>query len=386
MRTPEEELETIREAGLWRQLRPVEATDGPRVTLEGRTYLNFSSNDYLGLSRHPALAEAARLATERFGTGSTASRLICGSLAPHHELEECIAALKETEAALAFSSGYATAVGTITALAGKDDILILDKLCHASLVDGARLSGATIRIFPHNNLDRLEQLLERSTEKLSAQGRIIVMTESVFSMDGDVAPLEEIIALKKRFGILCLLDEAHALGVLGPRGLGLAEELGLQQSVDLQLGSLGKAAGCSGGYLAASRTVIDLLINKARSFIYSTAPIPAQAAAATTALRLISTEEGTTLRGHLRERLDEFSSLTGSAMAATSIIPVPCGDNADALAAAESLRSAGLLVPAIRYPTVPRGQARLRITLSAAHDSRDVAALAEAVNSLPNRV
>ena len=384
MRTPEEELETIRQAGLWRELRPVEAIDGPRVTLEGSTYLNFSSNDYLGLSHHPSLAEAARLATERFGTGSTASRLICGSLAPHHELEECLASLKETEAALAFSSGYATAVGTITALAGKDDILILDKLCHASLVDGARLSGATMRIYPHNNLDRLEHLLERSVEKLPAQGRIIVMTESVFSMDGDLAPLEDIIALKKRFGFLLLLDEAHGLGVLGPRGLGLAEELGLQQSVDLQMGTLGKAAGSSVGYLAASRAVIDLLINKARSFIYSTAPVPAQAAAATAALRLISSDEGRSLRARLQEHLEAFSSLTGTPKPSSAIIPVPCGENPEALAAADALRSAGLLVPAIRFPTVPRGQARLRITLSAVHDSHEITTLAEAVNSLPN--
>ena len=383
MRTPDEELDTIRQAGLWRELRPVQAVHGPRVTLDGREFLNFSSNDYLGLAQHPALAEAARLAIDKFGTGSTASRLICGSLAPHHDLEDCIASLKHTEAALAFATGYATAVGTLTALAGKNDILILDKLCHASLVDGARLSGATIRVFPHNNLHRLEQLLQGATAKIAPTGRIIVVTESVFSMDGDLAPLAEIIALKEHFGVLLLLDEAHALGVLGPRGLGLAEHLGLQNRVDLHMGTLGKGAGASGGYLAASRPFIDLLINKARSFIYSTAPVPAQAAAATAALQLISSDQGHTLRERLRTNLADLATLLGSAKPASAIVPVPCGTNESALQAADTLHQAGLLAPAIRFPTVPRGQARLRVTLSAAHEPQDVATLAAALNSLP---
>jgi 8-amino-7-oxononanoate synthase len=385
MRTPEEELEAIRQAGLWRQLRQIEAIEGPRLTIEGKSYLNFSSNDYLGLARHPALCSAAKGALDRFGTGSAASRLICGSLAPHHELEECIASLKGTEAALTFATGYATAVGALTSLAGKNDVLILDKLCHASLVDGARLSGATLRVYPHNNLEKLEHLLQQSSDKLSPDGRIIVVTESVFSMDGDLAPLEDIIALKERFGALLLLDEAHALGVLGPHGLGLAEELELQGRIDLQMGTLGKAAGTSGGYLAANRAVIDLLINKARPFIYSTAPVPAQAAAAKAALQLIASPEGNTLRQQLRDRLQEFSTHTNCPLPRSAIVPIPCGDNDSALAASESLRSAGILVPAIRFPTVPRGQARLRVTLSAAHDAQDIATLCSALAQLPDQ-
>ncbi|MDB4452182.1 8-amino-7-oxononanoate synthase [Akkermansiaceae bacterium] len=261
-----EELDHLREKGLLRNLRRVSSPARPLVTIGGRELVNFSSNDYLGLSRHPALIEAASDALLKYGTGSTASRLVCGSLDIYHELEETIAQLKKTEAALSFANGYATAMGTIPALVGKGDTVILDKLSHACLIDAAKLSDATLRVFPHNDLAKLERLLGTAT------GRVLVVTESVFSMDGDLAPLAEIVELKERFGALLLLDEAHAIGVLGPTGQGLAEALGAQEKVDFQMGTLGKAIGSAGGYLAASQEWIDLLINKARSFIYSTAP------------------------------------------------------------------------------------------------------------------
>ncbi|MDB4392874.1 8-amino-7-oxononanoate synthase [Akkermansiaceae bacterium] len=263
-----EELDHLREKGLLRNLRRVSSPARPLVTIGGRELVNFSSNDYLGLSRHPALVEAASDALLKYGTGSTASRLVCGSLDIYHELEETIAQLKKTEAALSFANGYATAMGTIPALVGKGDTVILDKLSHACLIDAAKLSDATLRVFPHNDLAKLERLLGTAT------GRVLVVTESVFSMDGDLAPLAEIVELKERFGALLLLDEAHAIGVLGPTGQGLAEALGAQEKVDFQMGTLGKAIGSAGGYLAASQEWIDLLINKARSFIYSTAPHP----------------------------------------------------------------------------------------------------------------
>lgn len=384
MRSPEDELDAIRQAGLWRSLRPVGQVNGVQLTTEGRTTLNFCSNDYLGLSRHPALTEAACEATKRHGTSAGSSRLLCGSLPPHHELEELIASLKQCEAALSFSSGYACALGTLTTLARKGDLLILDKLCHASLVDGARLSGATLRVFPHNGLDKLARLLRAGRDSIGPDGRIIVVTESVFSMDGDLCRLPEIIALKEEVGALLLLDEAHAIGVLGPHGMGLAEQLGVQDRIDLQLGTLGKGAGAAGGYLAASRATIDLLINQARSFVYSTAPMPAQAAAATVGLRIISSPEGAALRTRLWDRLREFSGQTGTALPTSAILPIPCGTNASALAAADTLRSAGFLVPAIRFPTVPRGQARLRLSLSAAHEPDELRALTSALNALHN--
>src|SRR5690606_36031075 len=203
---------------------------------------------------------------------SGASRLVCGTMAAHLRLEEKIAALKRTEAAITYSSGYAAATGSLPALCGKGDIILLDKLCHASLIDGARLSGATLRIFPHNDLDRLESHLRWSARRIDHDGRILVVTESVFSMDGDLAPLAGIVECKERHGALLLVDEAHALGVLGPRGRGLAAALGLEGRVDFQMGTFSKAVGLSGGYLCGDRAMIDLLVNRARSFIYSTAP------------------------------------------------------------------------------------------------------------------
>jgi len=382
MRRPEDELDHLRESGLLRGLRRIDAGDGRTVTIDDACHLNFSSNDYLGLSRHPALREAAARALRDWGTGSTASRLICGSLAPHHALEETIAGLKGTEAALAFSTGYATALGATTALAGKGDTIILDKLSHASLVDGARLSGATIRVFPHNNLDKLERLLATTRARAAGDSRILVVTESVFSMDGDLAALAEIIALKEQHGALLLLDEAHAIGVLGATGQGLAEARGLQPRIDLQLGTLGKAVGSAGGYMATSRALADLMVNRSRSLIYSTAPPPAQAAAAEAGLRLIASPEGASLRERLRGHLQRFAKLTGTPAPRSAIVPVILGTNEDALGASRALLDAGLLVPAIRYPTVPRNSARLRITISAAHDTGDIDTLAAGINSL----
>ena len=367
-----------------RRLRPVEAVNPPFLAVAGRELLNFSSNDYLGLSLHPALKEAAAEATARFGTGSTASRLVCGSLAVHHELEDTIARRKGTEAALSFSSGFATAVGTITSLAGSGDTVILDKLSHASLIDGARQSGATLRVYPHNHLGKLERLLASAREKTSSKGRIVVVTESVFSMDGDRAALPGIVDLKERFGALLLLDEAHAVGVLGPSGQGLAEELGLADRVELQMGTLGKAVGSAGGYVAAKRDTIDLLVNRARSLIYSTAPPPAQAAAARAGLDLIVSDEGAGRRDRLWERLREFADRCRLPAPQSAILPLILGTNEAALAAAEQLLEAGFLVPAMRYPTVPRETARLRITISAAHRPEHLEALAKALEALQN--
>jgi len=369
MPSPAESLRQLAAEGLLRGQRPLDSPTGVQVVRDGRTLWNFASNDYLGLARHPEIEAALIEGVRRFGAGAAASRLVCGTLPPHRLLEEALAGAKQSEAALTFSSGFATALGVIPAVVGKADFVILDKLSHACLVDAARLSGATIRVFPHNDLGKLERLLVATRAK-SPAARILVATESVFSMDGDLCPLREIVNLTETHDALLLLDEAHGFGVLGEHGMGLAEQENLQQRVTFQMGTLSKAAGLSGGYLAASRDWIDLLTNRARSFIYSTAPPPALAHAAIASLALIRSVEGKSLRAKLQENITRLSPQS------TPVIPKVLGSNEAALAAAANLEQAGFLVPAIRYPTVPRGTARLRISLSAAHSAETILRLA----------
>ena len=384
-------LADLRQQGLHRELRRVESAAGTRIAIGGQTFLNFSANDYLGLAGHPALKEAAVQAIGKFGAGAGASRLICGSLAPFHELEDALAAFKKTEAALTFSTGYAAAVGTITALAGKDDIIILDKLVHACIVDAARLSGAKLRIFAHNDLNDLEDKLKWGTAEsrhpASAPRHILVVTESIFSMDGDAAPLREIVALKEKYGAWLMVDEAHATGVLGEKGRGLADDLGVSSQIEIQMGTLGKAIGVSGGFICGSRVLVDYLINRARSFIFSTAPVPAAAGAAHAGIILIQSAEGETRRARLRERIAELRIGIGNPAAGISsaILPLIIGDEAEAVAVATRLRAQGIFVPAIRYPTVARGAARLRLTLTAAHAAHDVATLVRALGQIAGR-
>ncbi|MEO5721452.1 MAG: 8-amino-7-oxononanoate synthase, partial [Chthoniobacterales bacterium] len=259
-----EQLQALRARSLHRKLREIGTAQGPEVKIVGRQLVNFSSNDYLGLANDSLLREAATAAIAEFGVGAGASRLISGTQSPHIQLETAIARWKGTPAALTFSSGYAAAVGTIPSLVGKRDVILLDKLAHASLIDGAKLSGATIRVFPHNHLGKLESHLEWAHRE-HPEGRLLVVTESVFSMDGDRAPLRELIGLKKRFGAILLLDEAHAVGVIGANGRGLAHELELTRQVEVQMGTLSKALGVSGGYICGSRSLIEWLVNRARS-------------------------------------------------------------------------------------------------------------------------
>ena len=369
MPSPAESLRQLEAEGLLRGQRPLDSPAGAQVIRDGRTLWNFASNDYLGLARHPQIEAALIDGVQRFGAGAAASRLVCGTLPPHRLLELALAEAKQSAAALTFSSGFATALGVIPAVVGKSDFVFLDKLSHACLVDAARLSGATLRVFPHNNMGKLERLLV-STRAKSPAARILVATESVFSMDGDLCPLREIVNLTETHDALLLLDEAHGFGVLGEHGMGLAEQENLQQRITFQMGTLSKAAGLSGGYLAASRDWIDLLTNRARSFIYSTAPPPALAHAAIASLTLIRSAEGKSLRTKLQQNIARLASQS------TPIIPKVLGSNEAALAAAADLEQAGFLVPAIRYPTVPRGTARLRISLSAAHSAEAILRLA----------
>lgn len=375
-------LAAIREQNLYRELWRVDSARSPRLQAGGKTFLNFSSNDYLGLAGHPSLAEAAIKAVEQFGAGAGASRLVCGSLAPFHELEEALAAFKKTPAALAFSTGYATATGTLAALAGKDDVVILDKLVHACIVDGARLSGAKLRVFAHNDLDSLEDKLKWARQH--SGGEIYIVTESVFSMDGDAAPLREIVALKEKYGARLMVDEAHATGIIGAHGRGLADQLGLNRQVEIQMGTLGKALGAAGGYICGSRELIEFLINRARTLIFSTAPTPASAAAATAAIRIVQSAEGDQRRTKLFERVGQLTAKLkpSGSLHPSAIVPLILGDENRAVDAAARLRQQGLFVPAIRYPTVARGAARLRITLTAQHSPEDVSQLAAALETL----
>ena len=365
------------EQRLQRALRWLEDSKGTEVLWEGRRLVNFSSNDYLGLSQHPKLKEAAAEAANRWGAGAGAARLICGTLPAHRDLESAIARFKGTAGALSFGSGYAAAVGTICALVSSDDVVVVDKLVHASLVDGARLSGAQLRVFKHNDVEDLERIVKWAREKLGSRARVLIATESVFSMDGDCAPLREIVELKERFGAWLMVDEAHALGVLGKGRRGLAEELGVADRIEVQMGTLGKAVGSSGGFIAGSEVLIDHLVNSARSFIFSTAPGPAAVAAARAGIEVIASEEGERLRAKLIENVQTIAKGSRSA-----IVPIMLGEEERALAAAAKMKDAGFLVPAIRYPTVARGKARLRVTLSAVHTPEQIEGLLGALHGL----
>jgi 8-amino-7-oxononanoate synthase len=383
-----DELEALRARSLDRHLREISSAQGSEIEIAGRRFINFSSNDYLGLANDPRLREAVVAAVKDFGVGAGASRLISGTQSPHLALERALAQWKRTEAALCFSSGYAAALGTIPAVVTKNDVLLLDKLCHASLIDGAKLSGAVLRVFPHNQVGKLESHLEWARRKHAGK-RVLIVTESVFSMDGDRAPLRELVQLKKRFGALLMLDEAHAVGVIGSNGRGLAAAENLNDDVDIQMGTLSKAFGASGGYICGSRTLIEWLINRARSFIYSTAPPPAVAGIALAAVDFLASPEGEERRLLLWERIRLMQDLLPRSeldkehsAASSAIFPWIAGDEKAAFNLAGALQSEGFLVPAIRYPTVAKGAARLRITVTAAHEAAQIRALCETIKRL----
>ena len=375
------ELHRIEADGLKRSLRTVEPLDRAGMRCGSAELINFSSNDYLGLAAHPDLRKAAAEALDRSGSGAGASRLICGTRPEHELLEEALARFKRAEAALSFSTGYAAALGAIPALAGAKDVIILDKLCHASLVDGARLSGAVIRVFPHSDVAKLARHLAWARDKYP-ESRVLVIVESVYSMDGDCAPLREIVELKERYGAWLFVDEAHGVGVLGEHGRGLADELGVGDRIEVQMGTLGKALGSAGAYLCGSAKLRDFLINRARSFIFSTAPPAHCAAASRAAVELLEKPEGEALRRKLWENLATFSAATEMAKPASAIVPVIIGGELAAVSASGTLQEQGFFVPAIRYPTVSRGAARLRLAFSALHEAKQIERLAAALSRL----
>ncbi|MHB8708994.1 MAG: 8-amino-7-oxononanoate synthase [Desulfuromonadales bacterium] len=375
------ELAELDASGMRRSLRTVDG-QGPRAEVDGRDVLLLCSNNYLGLAGHPALLEAAAAATWRFGAGSGASRLVSGTLPPHAQLEERLAAFKGSEAALLFNSGFAANTGILQGLFGPDDIIFSDELNHASLIDGCRLSRARTVVYPHRDLQTLERLL--MAEAPHRKGRWLIVTDGVFSMDGDIAPLVALCDLKERFDALLMVDDAHGTGVLGASGRGTAEHLGCLGRIDLQMGTLGKALGCAGAYLAAPRVVIDTLINRSRPFIFSTSLPPAVPAAAMAALDIVASVEGEQLRNHLQRNREQFTGHLHEAgldllTSATQIVPVLVGEPAPTMTITRRLLDDGIFLQGIRPPTVPEGTCRLRATVMATHDPMDLERAADRI-------
>lgn len=382
-------LQKLKAAGLQRKLREIGSAQGIEIVCQGNKALNFSSNDYLGLASSEIVRKAAESAVRNYGAGSGASRLICGSLDIHHRLEERLARFKGAEAALTFSSGYAAALGTIVALISTGDTVVLDKKSHASLLDAARLSGASLRFFRHNDPKDLSRILKTTRQKMgrSSEAKILVVVESVYSMDGDLAPLPSLVEIKREHGAILLVDEAHALGLFGAKRRGLVEEFGLENEVEIQMGTLGKAIGSAGGFVAGSKNLIQFLLQGARSFMFSTAPVPGAVGAALAGVECIQSAEGEMRRHQLWAQVDEVKNgliNLGVPLPAirSAIIPLIIGGEEAAVALSEALLQKGILVPAVRFPAVSRNSARLRITLSADHQAGHVSAFLKALSDL----
>ncbi|MDE3243352.1 MAG: 8-amino-7-oxononanoate synthase [Nitrospirota bacterium] len=362
----EEHLAQLQTQHLLRRLRLTESAPGPVVTMEGRPIILMAANDYLGLATHPALKQAAVAAIERFGVGSGASRLISGTLPPHQDLETALARFKGTDDALVFGSGYLANIGLIPALVGTGDLILADRLCHASLIDGCRLSGATFRVFRHRDPAHLEQLLAKRTGRHTT----LIVTDGVFSMDGDLAPLPDLLDLAERYAARLLVDDAHGTGVMGATGRGTLEHFGVESRLPFHMGTLSKALGGSGAYVAGPKPMLQYLVNHARSFIYTTAPPPATAAASLAALDVIRNEpeRRTRLWTNRQWWIDGLLGL-GYRIADTAspIVPVLIGEAEQALHLAERLLQLGVFAPAIRPPTVPEGTSRIRTTVSSEH-------------------
>jgi 8-amino-7-oxononanoate synthase len=372
---PAVRLAELRAAGLERRTRRVDGASGPWVRIDGREVLLLCANDYLGLAGDERVREAAAGAALRWGAGAGASRLVSGTLPIHEELEARLAAWERRERAVLFGSGYLANVGVISALAERGDVVFSDALNHASIVDGCRLSRAEVFVYRHADVEHLAWGLAR------AEGRgALVVTDSVFSMDGDVAPLAEIVALARRWGARTVVDEAHGTGCLGPGGRGAVAAAGLEEQVDVLVGTLGKALGAYGAYVACGGDLAALLVNSARPFIFSTAPPPAAAGAALAALAILEQEPGRPARlqanaALLRDALSAHGLDTGGS--STQILPLVVGAAEDAVAAAEGALGEGVFAQAIRPPTVPAGTSRLRVAVSSEHTPADLRAAAD---------
>ncbi|MCA9809456.1 MAG: 8-amino-7-oxononanoate synthase [Candidatus Dadabacteria bacterium] len=382
----ESDLERIKEKDLFRVLTELETGQSPDITIDGKNYILLGSNGYLGLSVDPAVKEAALEALEKYGAGSGGSRLVSGSTDLHRELEDCIARFKKTEAAILFSSGYLANVGTISSLVGEGDVVYSDELNHASIIDGCRLSKAEIKIYPHLDACRLESLLREDKRR---KYRKLVVTDTVFSMDGDVAPLREITELSEKYGAALMVDEAHATGVLGKRGSGATEYFSVEERVPVVMGTLSKAVGSLGGYVAGSQKLIDFIRNRVRSYIFDTSLPAPSLAASLAAIRIIENEPERRERlwSLIRRFKAGIESIGLTVMPSDSaIVPVLVGEAAPALRFAAALRERGVYTPAVRPPSVPPGMCRIRVTLMATHTEEQIDAALDAFQAARDAV
>jgi glycine C-acetyltransferase len=367
----DDELATLRAQGLYRWPRELEGEQAPVCVYDGRRVINLCANNYLGLANHPRLKDAARRAVEAYGVGSGAVRTIAGNMEIHQALERRLAEFKRTEATLLYQSGFTANAGTVSALLGKEDVVVSDELNHASIIDGCRLSGAARKIYPHKDLSGARRCLEEAREAR----RVLLITDGVFSMDGDMAPLPELCALAREHGAIMMVDDAHASGVVGAGGRGTVEHFGVHGLVDIQVGTLSKAWACLGGYVAGSRPLIEFLMQRARPLLFSTSHPPSVAATALAALDLI--EEHPDLIERLWDNtrffkagLREIGFDTGASE--TPITPIMIGDEGQAMRFSDRAFEQGMFALGIAYPTVPRGKARVRTIVTAGHTRDDL--------------
>ncbi|WP_027365196.1 8-amino-7-oxononanoate synthase [Desulfotruncus alcoholivorax] len=365
------ELSNLIQHNLYRRMNTMNDSQTSRTIVNGKKCILLSSNNYLGLTGHPELISAAKDAISLWGTGAGGSRLTTGNFRLHEELEEAIAHFKNTESAVVFNTGYMANIGTITALTGKEDIIFSDELNHASIIDGCRLSRAKTVIYPHKKIGALEKLLQQA----SGYRRILIVTDGVFSMDGDLAPLPRLVELSEKYNALLMVDDAHATGVLGDRGAGSVNHFGLEGKISIQMGTLSKAIGSAGGYVAGSRDLIDYLRNKARSFIFSTSLPPSVIAAALAALRVMQKNPQLREKLHLNAQYlrSGLKQMGFTILAEESpVIPVLIGDADKTVQMAQHLFDLGVFAPGIRPPTVPQGTSRVRVTVMATHTRDDL--------------
>ncbi len=370
----DDELKALKDAGLYRSLSLTQGPQGPKVKINGTDAILLCSNNYLGLANHPKIKQAAIKAVEKYGFGSGASRLVSGNMELHAELEQRLARFKGAEAALVFNSGYHANIGIISALVGRGDLIFSDKLNHASIIDGGILSRAKFIRYPHKGINALEGLLQKHSSLNTHHSKLIV-TDGIFSMDGDIAPMKELLELADKYNCILMVDDAHATGVLGKNGRGTLEHFGIENPNIIQMGTLGKALGCFGAYVAGSKKLVDYLINNARSFIYTTSLPPSVCAAGIAALDIIENEPQ--LRLDLWDRVVYFRTELKQAgldtlNSETQIIPILIGEAEKAARISKDLLDKGIFLQAIRPPTVPEGTSRLRVTLMANHSWDDL--------------
>jgi glycine C-acetyltransferase/8-amino-7-oxononanoate synthase len=378
-----DELERIEKSGLYRELNIVEGVQGTHLEIKGKTYLSFCSNNYLGLANNPLVIKAVKDAVEKYGWGTGASRLVSGNMRMHEALEDEISRFKGKEASIVFPTGYMANLGTISSLVSKGDLAICDKLNHASIIDGCRLSGADFRVYPHCDMEKLENILKKSTK----YPRKLIVTDTVFSMDGDIAPLPDIVRIAHKYKAMVMVDEAHGTGVFGTKGRGVVEHFNLSKKISIVIGTLSKAVGSLGGYVSGDADLINFLRNKARPFMYTTALPPAVCAASIAGIKLIQKDPSlrTSLWNNVRYLKKELGLLNLNVIPSESpIIPILIGDAKKAVDVSKFLYKKGILILAIRPPTVPAKSSRLRMTVMSTHTKKDLEKLLDVLSNVQN--